>query len=113
MADTEYLDRVCHLHYGCTMSDLYISVPHQLPPQLWDATKHPPEQDDDDQYVKGDHDWNMVVPLLDGPSYKGHQWVKVQSLAERVLKEIRSELVFGRGTRPLEGCVLPEEDTDG
>ena len=113
MSDTEYLDRVCYLHYGCKMSDLYISVPHQMPPRLWDASKHPPEPDDDDHFVKGDHDWHMVVALLDGPAWKGHQWVTVQSLAERVLREIRGGLVLGRGARPLEGCVLPEEEVDG
>jgi hypothetical protein len=110
MADTEYMDRVCYLHYGCKLSDLYISVPHQLPPRLWDASKHPPDPEREDAYVAGDHDWNNVVQLLDGPTYTGHQQAKVQALAERVLNEIRSTFILGRGVRPLEGCVLPEED---
>lgn len=113
MADTEYLDRVCHLHYGCKLSDLYISVPHQLPPNLWNASRHPPDEDSGDTCVLGDHDWHGVVPLLDGPDYSGHQALKVQCLAERVLREIRGGLVLGRGIRPLESCILPEEDSDG
>jgi len=113
MTDREYMDRVCMLHYGCKISDLYISVPHQLPPKLWDAGKHPPDPERGDTYVSGDHDWNMVVPLLDGPDYTGHQSANVQALAERVLREIRGGLVLGRGARPLKGCVLPEEVSDG
>jgi hypothetical protein len=73
------------------MSDLYISVPHQMPPRLWDATKHPPEADSDDQYVAGDHDWHGVVQLADGPSYTGHQQAKVRALSLRVLSEIGGE----------------------
>jgi hypothetical protein len=76
----------CYLHYGCQISDLYISVPHQMPPRLWDATRHPPEGDD--QYVAGDHDWHNVVALEAAAAYTGHQSAKVQALAKSVLATI-------------------------
>lgn len=73
---------------GCKVGDLYISVPHQMPPRLWDATKFPPDEESGDNYVAGDHDWHLVVPLLMGTTYTGHQWVKVQALAKQTLREI-------------------------
>lgn len=75
---------------GCRVSDLYIGIPHQLPPRLWDATKHPPEEGDEheDAYVKGDHDWHACIPLLTAITWAGHQSAKVQALATSVVREI-------------------------
>jgi hypothetical protein len=71
---------------GCRVADLYIGIPHQLPPRLWDATRHPPEEGD--AYVRGDHDWHACLSLVNALKWKGHQWAKVQALAERTIREI-------------------------
>lgn len=71
---------------NCRVADLYIGIPHQLPPRVWDATKFPPEGDD--AYVRGDHDWHACLPLLTALTWTGHQWAKVQSLAESTVRDI-------------------------
>lgn len=75
---------------GCKVSDLYIGIPNQSPPRLWDATQHPPEKsaDHEDSYVKGDHDWHACVPLLSALTWSGHQSPRVQALARCVIREI-------------------------
>lgn len=73
---------------NCRVAELYVGIPHQLPPRLWDATKFPPDADSDDAYVLGDHDWRACIPLLTAVTWTGHQWAKVQALAERTIREI-------------------------
>ena len=73
---------------NCRVADLYIGIPHQRPPALWDATKFPPDPEADDAYVLGDHDWHACLPILNALTWKGHQWGEVQALAEKTIREI-------------------------
>lgn len=73
------------LKAGDYLNTKYIGIPHQLPPVVKDSHFAPPDEDCDDRYVAGDHDYHACVSLIDGMTYTGHQQAQVRTLAERYL----------------------------
>ena len=65
----------------------YVCVPHQLPPFIRDSEYEPPEDEDDDRYVRGDHDFNSVMSVGDALFFTGHQHHKVQAIAAKHIHE--------------------------
>ena len=63
----------------------YVCVPHQLPPFIRDSEYDPPERDDDDRYVRGDHDFHSVMSVGEALLCTGHQQYKVQAIAAKYI----------------------------
>lgn len=90
MAVTEELFREALRQYALRqgnwyVEDAFIGIPHQSLPVLKGAHYSPPDEEAGDKYVAGDHDFHDCISLVDGLTYKGHQWPRVRGLAEREL----------------------------
>lgn len=81
-----------YANYHADIGTLYIGIPHQLPPKVIDADINPPDEEDGDRYVKGDHDFHGCISLADGLAYEGHQAIAVRRAAR---KEVHSWLRDG------------------
>jgi hypothetical protein len=67
----------------------YVCIPHQSPPFVRDADSWPPNRDNDDRFVDGDHDMHSVVTIGEALSYYGrHQDWKVRDTAGRYIRDI-------------------------
>ena len=65
----------------------YVCVPHQSPPFIRDSEYDPPEREDDDRYVRGDHDFHAVMSVGEALFFTGHQQYKVQAAATKYIDE--------------------------
>ena len=69
-----------------TKPNIYIAIPHQRHAEIW-KNPLPPLEENGDKLAEGDHDLHAILTIEEGLFWKGHQWARVQSLAERVMFE--------------------------
>ena len=87
-ARLERARNACFYRRGCELEQVYVCIPHQLPAFIRDAADYPPVEEDGDHSIRGDHDWHGCVSVESALTWRGHQWAKVQTLAERLVFEL-------------------------
>ena len=91
------------------INDLYVCIPHQLPPRIKSSVFEPPEEGD--RYVLGDHDMRETIPLYAALSYRGHRDVAVHSLAiGRIAEELPSNWLERLACEQFQGTRISDQE---
>lgn len=76
-----------------SFKNLYICIPHKSKAFIT-VSNNKPNKENYDRYIKGDHDYKNIIKIKSikqlkdiKNNYKDHQYIKVSSLAEHILKD--------------------------